>query len=136
MNRYPVVVEPTTTLPDAHYLMRKHGVRRLPVVAQGKLVGIVTLTDVLHAEPSEAAALKAWERDYLLGKTQVRQIMAVPARTVPAQATMAAAARLMLEHKIGGLPVVDADGTLVGILTESDVFRAFAGEWNEDEPPG
>ena len=122
MTRDPITITSNTTLPEAHRLMKENSVRRLPVVDDGKLVGIVTLGDVREAEPSDATSLSIFELQYLLAKLPVSNIMTPDPVTVTPITTIARAAQVMLEHKISGLPVMDR-GKLVGIITESDIFR-------------
>lgn len=128
MTPHPISVDPKTSLPDAHRLMKDSRIRRLPVVDHGRLVGIVTLGDVREAEPSDATSLSIYEIHYLLSKLSIDRIMTRDPLTIAPDATIRQAARLMLDNKIGGLPVVDAQGALVGIITESDIFRIFAQE--------
>jgi len=122
MTRDPIVITPETTLPEAHRIMAEHKIRRLPVVDNGKLVGIVTRGDIREASPSDATSLSIFELNYLLAKLAVKQIMTRKPVTVKPGTTVERAAQIMLEHKIGGLPVVEG-GNLVGIITESDIFR-------------
>jgi acetoin utilization protein AcuB len=119
----PVTVTPETTLPTAHRLMKEKNIRRLPVVHEGKLVGIVTWGDIREASASDATSLDIFELHTLLDKLPVRQFMTRNPITVHTITTIARAAQLMMEHKIGGLPVVDQHHRLVGIITESDIFR-------------
>lgn len=127
-----VTVEPDLSLPEASRLMKAKGFRRLPVVKHGKLLGIVSLSDVHEAEPSDATTLSIWELTYLLSNLKVEKIMTGNPVTVRETATLAEVARIMLEKKIGGIPVVDAANNLIGIITESDVFRAVVTEWDKD----
>jgi CBS domain-containing protein len=92
------------------------------VVDGGKLVGIVTLGDVREAEPSDATSLSIFELHYLLARLRVSEFMTRDLITVTPLTTIDRAAQIMLEHKIGGLPVVER-GMLIGIITESDIFR-------------
>lgn len=127
-----LTVGPDTTLPEAHKIMTEHKVRRLPVVdAEGKLVGIVTRGDIRGAEASDATSLSIWELNYLLARLKVREIMTPDPITTSPDATIGEAARLMLQNKISGLPVVKQDGRLIGILTESDIFRMVVRGWDE-----
>ena len=124
MSPNPVTIGPKTSLHDAHALMKERHVRRLMVVEGGKLAGIVTLGDVREAEPSSATSLSIYELHYLLAKLTIDEIMTRNPVTVQAGATIRDAARLMLEHQVGGLPVMRGD-KLVGIITESDIFRVL-----------
>ena len=130
-----ITVAPDTSLTDADDLLREYNTRRLPVVDEDKnLIGIVTLGDIREASPSDATSLSIWELNYLLEKLQVRRIMTPNPVTVYTNDTIATAARLMLENKISGLPVLDpTDDSLVGIITESDIFSLVAQTWEEPE---
>ncbi len=129
MNPNVITVSPDTALPEAHRLMTEHRIRRLPVLQDGRLVGIVTLGDVREAEPSNATSLSIWELNYLLSRLPVAEIMTEAPKTVSQDATVGEAAHIMLTHKVSGLPVVDNAGIVVGIVTESDIFRMVAQEW-------
>lgn len=118
-----ITVEPRTTISRAHQMMKEHGIRRLPVVDQGKLVGIITVGDVREASPSDATSLSIWELNYLWAQLTVEKVMSRRVLTVKADDAIVDAAQVMLDQKVSGLPVVDESGTLVGILTESDIFR-------------
>lgn len=134
MTPNPITVNSRTPLPDAHQLMMTHRIRRLPVVDDGVLVGIVTRGDIRGAQPSEATSLSIYEIHYLLSRLTVGQIMSRPVITVTPDMTVQTAAALMLKHKIAGLPVVE-DGRVVGIITESDIFRMVAQAWVEEKEP-
>jgi CBS domain-containing protein len=99
----------------------------------GRLVGIVTLGDVREAEPSDATSLSIWEINYLLAQLKVEKIMSQNPITISPNATIGEAAWLMLEYKISGLPVVDKAGGIVGIITESDIFRLVVQQWGNRE---
>lgn len=122
--RGAIVVSPDTPAPKARRLMEQHGIRRLPVVQDGKLVGIVTLTDLLRAAPSAATTLSIWELNYLADKVKVAEVMSRHVITTTPDENLRNVAKVMVERKIGGLPVMEGD-KVVGIITESDIFRAF-----------
>jgi acetoin utilization protein AcuB len=122
MTRNPISTNRDTSLPEASRLMTDNGIRHLPVVEHGKLVGIVTWGDIREASASDATSLTVFELAYLLKKLPVGKIMTPRPITVTPTTAISRAAQLMLEHKIGGLPVVE-DEKLVGILTESDIFQ-------------
>lgn len=124
MSKDVVSITPTQSLPEAHDLMKRNKIRRLPVVRNGNLIGILTLGDLREAGPSDATSLSIFELNYLLARLTVEQIMTHDPLTVSSSTRLTEAAKLMLHHKIGGLPVVD-NGELVGIITESDIFRAY-----------
>ncbi len=124
MTRDPVTVTDETSMMKAIHLMKQNRFRRLPVMHENQLVGIITDRDLKEASPSKATTLDVHELYYLLAELQVKDIMTRNPITVSSQDTVEHAAQLMLENTISGLPVVDK-GQLVGILTQSDVFRAF-----------
>ena len=118
---------------DAHKLMRHHNIRRLPITKKnGELVGIVTRSDIRRAEPSDATTLNVWEMNYLLAKLQLKDIMTRKVVTCHPEDTIKQAAISMQEQKIGALPVVDNKNRVVGILTESDIFRILIAWFNEE----
>jgi acetoin utilization protein AcuB len=133
MTREVITISPNTSLAEAHKLMIEKGIRRLPVTHDGRLVGIVTLGDVRGAEPAHASSLNIWETDHVLAKLKVLEFMTQRPVTILQNATLGKAARMMLQKKFSGLPVVDEAGRLVGIITESDIFRLVATEWSKDE---
>ena len=132
MTREVITISPETSLAEAHKLMGEKRVRRLPVVEHGRIVGIVTLGDVRGAEPSRASSLSIWEMNDLLAKLKVVEIMSRTPATIQQNASIGEAARMMLENKFSGLPVVDEADHLIGIITESDIFRLVAIEWSKD----
>lgn len=127
-----LVAEPNTPMLQAHKRMRENKIRRMPVCDGGKVAGIITRSDVRQAEPSEATSLNVWEINYLLAKLEVRDIMTKDVKTIHPDDTIKTAATLMYENRIGALPVVDAEDILVGIITESDIFRVMI-EWFNEE---
>ena len=131
----PVVIRPDTVLPEAHRLMMEYSIRRLPVVEGGRLVGIVTLGDVRGAEPSGATSLSIWEVNYLVSRLRIEEIMTPRPFTISEDATLGEAAQMMLKYKVSGMPVVDEDGYVVGIITESDIFRMVVQNWLKEAEP-
>ena len=127
MSTPAVTIRSKTSFESALDVMRNHRFRRLPVVnAHGKLVGIISECDLLHAAPSSATSLSVWEVHYLLNKLDVKELMTEDVITTTADTPIEDAARLMVTHKIGGLPVVDKKGGVVGVITETDIFKTFA----------
>jgi acetoin utilization protein AcuB len=126
MSRSLITISRQTGVDDALRLMRDSNIRRLPVVDnQGKLVGIVSDKDLYLASPSPASSLDIFELRYLLARLTVDKIMSSPVITVQPDTPLEEAARIMADRKIGGLPVLDTDQNLVGIITESDLFKIF-----------
>jgi acetoin utilization protein AcuB len=123
---HPVItIHPETSMQDALELMRKEHIRRLPVVnRRGQLVGIVSETDLLKASPSEATSLSVWEVRELLKKVKIEEIMTRDVVTIDDSTPLEEAARIMADSKISGLPVLQ-DGKLVGLITETDLFKTF-----------
>jgi len=132
MTRDVLTITPETSLKEAHEIMNQKRIRRLPVVTQGRVIGIVTLGDIRGAEPSQASSLSIWEVNDLLAKLKVSEIMTRNPATIHENENIGEAARFMLENKFSGLPVVDDAGHLVGIITESDIFRLVVNEWHKN----
>jgi acetoin utilization protein AcuB len=125
MTPAPLTVPRDTPVLEALRLLKTRGFRRLPVVDGAKLVGIVTDKDLKDAMPSKATTLSVWELNYLLSKLTVAEVMATPVKTCHAADTLEEAALTMQNAKVAGLPVLDAAGALVGMLTITDVLGAF-----------
>jgi acetoin utilization protein AcuB len=134
MRRNPVTVTEDIGVGEALRTMKDSRVRRLPVLSrQGKLVGIVSEKDLLQASPSQATSLSIFELNYLLSKLIVKKVMTSPVVTVDEQTPLEEAARIMVDNRIGGLPVVQGD-ELVGIITETDLFKIFLEMLGAREP--
>ncbi|HEX7593851.1 MAG TPA: CBS and ACT domain-containing protein [Anaerolineae bacterium] len=126
MTQNPIIVHPDTPFEDALQLLREKKIRRLPVVdKQGSVVGIVVEKDLLYASPSPATSLSVFEVHYLLSKLQVKDVMTKRVIAVGEDCPLEEAARIMIDHKIGSLPIVRGK-ELVGIITETDIFRVMA----------
>ena len=120
-----ITVAPDLPIMQALELMKTNRIRRLPVMKKGKIVGIVSEGDLLNASPSDVTSLSVWELNYLLAKIKVEEIMSKDVITVGEDTPIEEAAYLMDENKIGGLPVLSKEGELVGLITETDLFRIF-----------
>ena len=125
MTANPITITSTATIADASELMRSNQFRRLPVVDNGKLVGLVTDRDLRAVSPSPATTLSIFELNYLLAKMQIKDIMQKKVITIQSDATVEEAAILLYNHRIGGLVVVDAQGAVAGVITETDIFKCF-----------
>lgn len=125
MAKNPVTVTPDTSLDTVTSIMKKGHFRRLPVVEDGALVGFFSDKDLLKVAPSPATTLSRYEVTSLLAKLTVREIMQTKVISVPDDATIEEAALIMYDHKIGGLPVVSSVGAVVGVITETDIFKTF-----------
>jgi acetoin utilization protein AcuB len=130
MRENPVTIDPDATLATAQELMIESEVRRLPVVERGELVGIITNSDILRQIP---ATVEEADDDMRLLLTQrtVREVMTYSPMTINPSATIQEAAARMLEYQISGLPVV-RNGKVIGIITESDIFRLVVESWAEE----
>jgi acetoin utilization protein AcuB len=124
MTRPVLFVAPDMPVQDALAQMRKERVSRYPVMKKGKLVGIVSEDDLLNASPSDATSLSVWEINYLLSKITVERVMTKEVVTVTEDTPIEEAARLMADHRIGGIPVLRGED-VVGIITQTDIFRIF-----------
>ncbi|MDO5484172.1 MAG: CBS and ACT domain-containing protein [Desulfovibrionaceae bacterium] len=121
-----VSVTPDTSVLKIGKLMRDNHLRRIAVVdAQNRVVGIISDRDVRDASPSKATTLDMYEMHYLLAELKGKDIMTAKPITVKPTDSVERAAMLMLDNKIGGLPVVDDAGCLVGILSDQDVFKTL-----------
>ncbi|MGE5454984.1 MAG: CBS and ACT domain-containing protein [Methylocystaceae bacterium] len=126
MSANPFTVNPDTNVAEAFKMMKDKNIRRLPVVEKNKLISIVTLSDLNQAAPSSATTLSIYELNYLLAKTKIKDILGkTQLIAVNQNAYIEVAAKMLRENKIGGMPVVDDDGKLVGIITETDIFDSF-----------
>jgi len=123
---HPVItVHPELSIQEALFRMRRENVRRFPVVdKRGHLMGIISEMDLLEASPSDVSSLSVHELNYLLHKITVDEIMTKNVITVDEDTTIEEAARIMVDKKIGGLPVL-SKGEVVGIITETDLFKIF-----------
>ncbi len=125
MTPNPKTISPDVSVAEATDRMQREKVRRYPVLDKnGKLVGIVSRDDLLYASPSSVTSLNVWEISYLLSQVKVKDVMTTDVVTVTEDTPLEEAARIMVERKIGGLPVMRGQ-ELAGIITESNMFRVF-----------
>jgi len=125
MTKDPITVTPDTLAIEAQNIMKENKIRRLPVVEKGKLVGIVTFRNLIEAAPSSATSLSIYELNYLIMKMKVKDLMKKNVITVSPEDLVADAIALGMKHDIGGFPVLDNRGDLVGIVTETQISRAL-----------
>ncbi len=125
MRRPVFTISAETTLDEALELMEKEHIRRLPVVDKdGSLIGIVTERDLVKASPSDATLLDKWEVKSMMSKLPIEKIMTRQVITITEDMPLEEAARVMADKKVSGLPVL-RDNKVVGILTETDIFKVF-----------
>jgi acetoin utilization protein AcuB len=124
MSRPVIKVAPDDPINEVLAMFRKEHIRRAPVLSKGKLVGIISETDLLNASPSDVSSLSIWEMNYLLSKVTVKRVMSRKVITVDVDTPIEEAARIMADNKIGGLPVMN-NGRVVGMITETDLFKIF-----------
>jgi acetoin utilization protein AcuB len=120
MTPHPITITPQTTLAEAKQLLVDYHLRRLPVLNNDKLVGMVTWRDINRAESSTGTILNLYEFQVMRARLTAREFMSTELVTISSDATIEEAAGLMIEHKISGLPVVE-DGKMVGLITETDI---------------
>jgi acetoin utilization protein AcuB len=125
MSKPVITVEPDMPIMDALNLMKTKQIRRTPVVnSNGNLIGIISDKDLLNAGPSDATSLSVWEINYLVGKITVKKVMTKDVLTVNENTPIEEAARIMVDNKVGGLPVMSGN-KIVGVITESDLFKVL-----------
>lgn len=120
-----ITVDEDISLMKASRLMKEHGIKHLPVLKKGRLVGIVSDRDLKEAQPSKATLLDIHELYFLLDQVKIKHVMSSDPYTINAGEIVERAANVMLEHDISALPVVDQEGKLEGIVTKGDLFHAM-----------
>ena len=125
MNAPAVTIDAQSSMQDAINLLNKHGISMLPVMDGKRLVGIVTDRDLKKASPSDATTLDAHELLYLLSTVKVKDIMTKKPVTVPPDLTVEETAEILMVNKISGVPVVDKDGGVLGVITHTDLFKVI-----------
>lgn len=124
MRREFVSVGEKEELDFADRVLRLGRFRHLPVVEEGRLVGILSSRDVMAAALSRVLDFQDGQRRTFLRSVQVSEVMSRDVITAGPDTSLREAAHALVEHKVGCLPVVEEDGTLVGIVTETDLLRA------------
>jgi acetoin utilization protein AcuB len=125
MTLHPLTMGPTASITEAHRYMRENNIRHLPIVdKRNRLVGLITRETLTQAMPSSVTTLSIWEMNYALNKVKVRDVMVRDVITVEEDISIEKAARVMVENKIGCLPVM-RDQTLVGIITDIDMLSTL-----------
>ena len=125
MSKDLITIDEDASIMRASKLMKQNGIRHLPVLRKGRLVGIVADRELKEATPSKATTLDIHEMYHLLDQIKVKSLMPKQLFTITPGETVEKAAAVMLKRNISALPVVDAHGALQGIITKGDIFRAF-----------
>jgi acetoin utilization protein AcuB len=125
MSRSVVTIDDDESLNDAITLFQTRVISMLPVLKKGKLVGIITDGDVKKAAPSDATTLDKFEMTSLIDSLSIKSVMSQPVFTIQENYTVDEAAGIMLKKGISGMPVLDNQGEIKGIITKSDIFRCF-----------
>jgi acetoin utilization protein AcuB len=125
MSKVVITVEEKDSMQDAMKLLKKHDIRMLPVVREGKLVGVVTDRDLKKASASDATTLEIHELIFLISEIKIKDIMTKDPVTVPFDYTVEETAEILLKNKISGAPVVDHDGQITGTITQTDLFNSL-----------
>ncbi len=125
MAKDPIVIDENTSIMKATQMMKEHGIRRIPVVRDGKLIGIISDRDIKEAAPSKATSLDVHELYYLLSEIKVKDIMTPDPITLKENDSVEKAAVIMLENRISGIPVVDDEDHVIGVITQTDVFKVM-----------
>lgn len=125
MSQPVITVDVNDSMQTAMKLVKEHGIRMLPVLENGELKGVVTDRDLKRKSASDATTLEVHELLYLISTLKVETIMTPKPITVPFNYTVEETAEVLLKNKISGVPVLDEKGDLMGVVTQTDIFRAF-----------
>jgi acetoin utilization protein AcuB len=134
MTRNPITIDAEASIATAIHVLKEKDVRRLPVLKDGKMVGLVTERMLLTFSPGKSTSLDAWEVHYLLAQTPVTAAMNRSPHTVTPDTELADCAQIIHDRKLNGITVVDETGTLVGILTTTNALEALI--WFTRQPRG
>ncbi len=126
MQQKVVTISAGDTLSTVEDIMTLGGVRHMPVVHRGVLVGVVSERDLLRASLSNLSEFGMEERRAFLQVVEITRVMSTPPVVISPDATVAQAAQMLVEHRIGCLPVLE-DGKLIGLVTDADALRYLAG---------
>jgi len=125
MNKPAITIDKHSSMQEAMTLMKTHRITLLPVMDKKRLVGVITDWDLKKASPSDATTLEIHELLYLISTIQIKDIMTSKPVSVPPDFTIEETAEVLLANKISGVPVVDKDGDVVGVITHTDLFEVI-----------
>jgi len=125
MSQPVITIEVNDSMQKALQLLKENRIKILPVLKKGALKGIVTDRDLKKKSASDATTLEIHELFYLISKIKIKEIMTPNPITVPLDFTIEETAEVLLKNKISGVPVLDREGKVVGIITQTDIFRSL-----------
>lgn len=125
MTKNPITVDANDSMQHASKVLKENNIRGLPVMEKNKLVGIVTDRDLKRASASDATTLDIHELLFLIEKIKIKEVMTKDPVTISIDSTIEEAAEVLLDNKFSRVPVVDNEGKLVGIITQTDIFRVL-----------
>ena len=125
MSTKVITINANDSMMDATRRLKEHGISILPVMRNGNLVGVLTDRDLKEASASDATTLEIHELMYLISNLKVKEIMTKPPITIPLNYTIEETAEVLLENKISSAPVVDSQGQVAGVITETDLFKVM-----------
>jgi acetoin utilization protein AcuB len=125
MSKPAITIDQHSSMQEAMKLMKTHRISMLPVMDKKRLVGVVTDRDLKKASPSGATTLEVHELLYLLSTIEIKDIMSPKPISVPPDFTIEETAEVLLVNKISGVPVVDTDGYVIGVITHTDLFKVI-----------
>ena len=125
MKKNPITTTAETSIVDVADILKENHIHRLPVLdKKGKLIGVITEKDILHASPSPVSSLSVYEMPYMLSRLKVSNLMTKDVRTIGPDTTVEEAAKIMVDDDLSCLPVIEGD-KLVGIVSKSDMFKVL-----------
>jgi len=125
MSQPAITVNEKDSMQDATKIMKKNNISILPVLKKEILVGVITDGDLKRASASDATSLEIHELFYLISKIKIKDIMSGTPITVPPDFSVEETAEILLKNKISGVPVVDNQGHVLGIITQNDLFKVL-----------
>jgi acetoin utilization protein AcuB len=135
MSKPPITVNVKAYIKEANEILKKNKIRQLPVLEDGKLVGLLTDKDIKRAEPSEVTRFEHITELYdMISNIQVRDVMSRDPVTIPLDYPIDKAARVLLDNRLSGAPVVNNKSELVGVITQTDIFRVLVSFTGVDKP--
>ena len=125
MKKNPITTTAETSIVDVADILKENHIHRLPVLdKKGKLIGVITEKDILHASPSPVSSLSVYEMPYMLSRLKVSNLMTKNVRTIDPDTTVEEAAKIMVDDDLSCLPVIEGE-KLVGIVSKSDMFKVL-----------